>query len=108
MKMVAKQIKTKDGVMTILWNDGHLSEYNCRDVRMACRCAGCIEEWTQRNLVSAQQIPPFIKPLKIDPVGNYALSFQWSDGHSTGLYTYDYLREICACATCRAPREFAV
>jgi DUF971 family protein len=27
-------------------------------------------------------------------VGNYAVRFDFSDGHRTGLYTYDYLRKL--------------
>jgi DUF971 family protein len=31
-----------------------------------------------------------------DLVGNYAVRFEFSDGHRTGLYTYDYLRKLAA------------
>ena len=40
------------------------------------------------------QIPAVVKPVKIDVVGNYALHFTWSDGHNTGIYSYDYLRSL--------------
>ena len=33
----------------------------------------------------------------VRPVGRYALQPIWADGHSTGLYTYDYLRANCEC-----------
>jgi ATP-binding protein involved in chromosome partitioning len=33
--------------------------------------------------------------VKIEVVGNYALAFYWSDGHSTGIYSYEHLRKLC-------------
>jgi DUF971 family protein len=36
----------------------------------------------------------------VEPVGNYALRFRWSDGHDTGIYTFDFLRRLCPCAEC--------
>ena len=38
------------------------------------------------------------------PVGNYALRIDFNDGHSTGIYSFDYLRTICRCEACA--REF--
>ncbi len=48
---------------------------------------------------------PVIKPgqyelRSVQPVGNYALQMKWGDGHQTGIYTYDYLRQICECSEC--------
>jgi DUF971 family protein len=42
--------------------------------------------------------------VKIHPVGNYAISPEWADGHHTGIYAWAYLRGLCACAECRAKR----
>jgi DUF971 family protein len=33
-------------------------------------------------------------------VGRYAIQFHWSDGHSTGIYTFEHLRELCTCPIC--------
>jgi DUF971 family protein len=41
-----------------------------------------------------------IHPESADPVGHYAIQFNWNDGHSSGIYTYEYLREICPCHDC--------
>ncbi len=108
MKPIPKEIKAAEGKLTILWSDGHRSAYDCRDLRLACRCAACVDEWSHESLVRPELIPPQIKASAIEVVGAYALHFTWSDGHSTGIYSYDYLREICGCEDCRAPREFAV
>jgi DUF971 family protein len=48
---------------------------------------------------------PNAKLMEIRPVGNYAIEFRWEDGHSTGIYAYDYLRSLCPCADCKASRE---
>jgi DUF971 family protein len=42
-----------------------------------------------------------LKILGIEPVGNYAIRINWSDGHNTGIYSWDHFREICPCPVCR-------
>lgn len=108
MNPIPKEIKSSDGTLSILWSDNHASRYNGRDVRLGCRCAACVDEWTHQSLLVADHVPQDVKPKAIEIVGNYALHFTWSDGHSTGIYTYDYLRGLCACDLCRTPREFSV
>ena len=108
MKAIPKEIKAAGPQIQIQWSDGHASRYNGRDLRLACRCAACVDEWTHQSLINASGVPSDLKPLTIDVVGNYALHFGWSDGHTTGIYSYDYLREICACDICKSKRSFAV
>jgi DUF971 family protein len=105
---VPQQIKALEGNVSILWSDAHQSAYKARDLRLACRCAACVDEWTHEPLVNPDRVPPQLKPTAIEVVGNYALHFRWSDGHDTGIYTYDYLRDVCACDACRAGRTFNV
>ena len=45
---------------------------------------------------------PTLKMLSVEPVGNYAIRINWSDGHSTGIYSWEHLRQICPCPECRA------
>lgn len=94
--------------IAIRWSDGHESVYAPRELRLACRCAACVDEWTHESKIRVDQIPAQVKAVGIEPVGNYALAFKWSDGHSSGIYSYDLLREQCACQLCRKPREFSV
>jgi DUF971 family protein len=94
MKPIPKSIKATEGTIAIEWSDGHASQYTGRQLRLACRCAACIDEWTHEKLIQADQIPATVKAEKIEVVGNYALHFIWSDGHSTGIYSYDYLRGL--------------
>jgi len=83
--------------LSIIWSDGHKSLYPPKYLRENCRCAICIEEMTGRRLLDPSTIPSDIKPLKISYVGRYAIHIQWSDGHSTGIYPFELLRQLCPC-----------
>ena len=85
----------------ITWSDEHLSFYATRDLRLDCRCANCVDEWSGTIKVKKELVPPDVHPLNIESVGRYGLRIDWSDGHSTGIYTFDYLREICGCKKCK-------
>lgn len=86
--------------LNIAWQDGHLSEYEPRYLRQCCPCAGCVEEMTGRPLLDPATVPEDVYPLAIQYVGRYALRFDWSDGHGTGIYPFDQLRRICPCGEC--------
>jgi len=81
----------------IHWQDGHESVYPARELRLRCPCAGCIDEVTGQMRVIASSIPQNVRPLSIDLIGRYAISITWSDGHNTGIYAFDRLRNICPC-----------
>lgn len=84
----------------IVWNDGHESLYIARDLRLRCPCAVCVEEMSGRPLLDPDTVAPDVHPLGISLVGKYAIHIQWSDGHSTGIYTFDSLRRLCPCPSC--------
>jgi len=86
--------------LRIRWKDGHISEYPPRTLRLDCRCAGCVEEMSGRPLLDPTMVPEDVHPLGIHYVGRYALRFDWSDGHSTGIYPFDQLRRLCPCEAC--------
>ena len=79
----------------IRWQDGHESVYPARELRLACPCAGCVDEMTGQIRLIATSVAQDVRPLKIDLIGRYAISIQWSDGHSTGIYAFDRLRKMC-------------
>ena len=82
--------------LRIRWNDGVESVYAVRELRLACRCAHCIEETSGRPLLDPTHVPADVRPQRIHSVGRYALQFAWSDGHDSGIYTYEYLRQLHA------------
>lgn len=88
--------------LAIDWRDGHHSEYEPRALRLACPCAECVDEFTGQPLLDPRRVPFEVYPIAVQWVGRYALSFEWSDGHSTGIYTFEALRELCPCDGCGA------
>jgi DUF971 family protein len=97
---------SKDGPdrLIIDWNDGHRSIYSWRHLRDNCPCAGCRDEHSKptdpfRLLQPADLVP--LAPVSMPRVGRYAYKIVWSDGHDTGIYTLEHLRQLCQCAQCR-------
>lgn len=88
--------------LRILWSDGHEADYPYDYLRGFCPCAGC--QGHGAHQVEFQPTGHPVEPLTIRPVGNYAISFHWSDSHSTGIYRFDYLRSICPCGGCSSER----
>ena len=88
--------------LAIEWVDGHRSEYDVRALRLACGCAECVDEWTGEERLDEAAVPADVVPVRIQPVGRYAIQVDWSDGHSTGIYPFRRLRTLCPCAECRA------
>lgn len=95
------EIRKKKGEgIVIRWQDGHASTYGARYLRGRCPCAQCVSETTGQRLVSEEHIGPDVAIEAARTVGNYALHFDFSDGHTTGIYTFEYLRRICPCEEC--------
>ncbi len=84
----------------IVWNDGHLSVYPHRLLRLRCPCAHCVEEMTGVPVLDPEAVPLDVQAVDHMTVGNYAIEFLWSDTHYTGIYTYEFLRDLCACIEC--------
>lgn len=92
--------KIDSRTLQIIWEDGHESLYDTTRLRENCLCAACKDEWTGESKLKPSQLPQTITPLTIDSVGQYGLKISFSDGHSTGIYTYDHLRMLCQCPSC--------
>ena len=93
------RIHRGDSEIVITWPD-HESRYAARYLRLRCECAQCREEMTGRPLLDPGTVPGDLRAGAVRLVGNYAVRFDWSDGHDTGIYTYEYLRKICPCGQC--------
>jgi DUF971 family protein len=117
-KPTAVKIHVKTGAgVDIAWADGHSSHYDFTYLRDQCPCATCNDERGKKeampvattNLLSSPLLPmykPKPRAQAATQVGNYAIQISFSDGHSTGIFSYDYLRTLCPCEECgRSFRE---
>lgn len=94
--------------LTISWDDGHESTYKFSLLRHACPCAEC--RGGHENMRAEPDPIFFSLPdedsprthlRNLEPVGTYALTIDWEDGHHYGIYNWDYLRALCPCMDCR-------
>lgn len=93
--------------LRLTWSDGHTAEYGYDYLRGWCPCAMC--QGHSGFKIRFQPPPRPVGLESIQPVGNYALSLAFSDGHGTGIYRFDFLREICPCERCGGvPEELEV
>jgi DUF971 family protein len=92
------------------WADGHRSAWSFKWLRDACPCATCNDERRQEGRKPGQpkkkpaellpMYTPPAKPASAQGVGRYAIQFNWLDGHSGGIYSWEYLRRYCQCPEC--------
>lgn len=95
--------QVSDDVITIRWDDGHESIYFADHLRKNCPCALCTgqDKKTDPGLFKVlKSTPENVKFTKWERIGRYAVGFQFSDGHKTGIYTYETLRSLCQCDLC--------
>ncbi len=90
--------KPEERRLGLTWSDGHSADFDADYLRGYCPCAVC----QGHGAVQIRYQPPE-RPVTVgavEPVGNYAISIAFSDGHSTGIYRFEFLREICPCPEC--------
>ena len=97
------------------WLDGHRSSWSFAWLREACPCSTCVEERKLDGRKAGQPKPapaavlpmytPPAKPASAHAVGRYAIQFNWQDGHSGGIYSWEYLRRSCQCPECTFAAE---
>ena len=105
------RVKKSEGTgVEIDWKDGHRSVWSFAWLRNACPCATCHEDREktgklpgvakpkEKTLLMMYEAP--VKPSEVTSVGKYALKFKWTDGHESGIYSWEYLRRMCQCEAC--------
>jgi DUF971 family protein len=109
--IVPRQIKRLSAQeLQIIWNDSKEDIIASPVLRKNCPCASCAEERGDLNHSKPLSAPPSGKKsmlailkdtlaeqtslVEIWGIGNYALGCRWADGHATGIYTFERLREI--------------
>jgi len=100
---------TSGAGVDITWSDAHASHYDFAYLREECPCATCNDERIRKSAVpgagpTSSPALPMFKPKpraqSATTVGNYAIQITFTDGHATGIFSYDHLRSICPCADC--------
>jgi len=110
------QIHLSSGAgVDIAWSDGHMSHYDFSYLRDWCPCATCNDERMKKDAARraatvsgsgpTAELPIFKPKARAQAaraVGHYALQIEFTDGHSTGIFSFAYLRKICPCPACAA------
>ena len=100
----------------VTWADGHTSHYEFAYLREECPCATCNDAREKKQSLgevasafkSSPALPmfkPAAKPSEVEPVGKYAIKFKWNDGHELGIYSWQFLRDVCPCEECKPTRQ---
>jgi len=83
--------------LVIEWNDAVRHEYTWATLRKNCPCAGCRSEREKppplMPIIKLEEAQP-PRPRSIEPVGRYAYQIHWIDGHDSGIYTFEVLRQL--------------
>lgn len=87
-------VEESESEVSIKWSDDSESRFTAAWLRRACPCAGCVNEWTGEKMLDPSTISDELTFRKIAIVGRYALNFNFSDGHETGIFSFKYLREL--------------
>ena len=107
-----------DAVVGVTWEDGHESRYPLSYLRGICPCAVCRDAHANPPIAFKSEKPfQILTSAQVDlaratskvrqtyPVGNYAIAFEWDDGHDDGIYSYRFLRGMCPCPECSTRQQ---
>lgn len=100
METTVPEITKDSHQVTLKWADGTTVSVDHRSLRASCACANCVDEITGEKRLDEGAISPDIAPEDITPLGHYAVSVRWSDGHTSSIYAYEMLKERFGAATC--------
>ena len=85
--------RTDPSRVEIEWSDGSTTAFSSAQLRGLCPCAQCVNETTGVRMIDPQAVPGDLRQSDLRLVGNYAITMRFSDGHHTGIFTFDFLRE---------------
>src|SRR5258707_4142363 len=82
--------------LRITWGDDRVCDYNAAALRRVCPCAQCVNEWTGQRTLQPEVISDELEISDLNIVGPRALNSRCGDGHVTGIYSFQYLTDLCA------------
>ncbi len=88
------QLSPDGARLSLAWEDGARTAATAQRLRQQCPCAACVDEWTHQRTLDPNRVPTDLRIQALQPVGNYALTLTFSDGHGTGIYPWPLLRDI--------------
>jgi DUF971 family protein len=95
-----ENIQQIGGELAIKWDDGSESYIKLERLRRQCPCASCHGEMDIMGNVYKGPDKPYAASaftlVRLNTVGGYAINPVWADAHSTGIYSYEYLKRIAA------------
>ena len=91
---IKEVVKKDDQTLGIEWMDGQNTLYNVVELRRKCPCASCVDEMSGQRTLNARDVSDNVRPIKVFSIGRYAMGIQFNDSHSTGIYTFEYLRQL--------------
>lgn len=86
------QVEARPDAIYITWPDGSTSAVGHKALRVSCQCALCVNEYTGEKILDPATVPADIRAKEIQPLGNYAVAITWTDGHNSGIYTWEHLK----------------
>jgi len=85
------QVQFDSKKVMLTWPDGTTVCVSNRELRLSCKCAACVDEFSGEQILKEESVKEDIAPKEVTPLGNYAVAIKWNDGHSSGIYPYKSL-----------------
>lgn len=86
--------KKDDKTLSISWSNRQDTHYDVVDLRRACTCAHCIDEITGEQRLKPEHVSDTVRPVHIRSLGRYAISVDWTDGHTSSIYSWERLKKL--------------
>jgi len=87
------QALSEERLLAVSWGE-RKADFPFVFLRGQCACAQCVNEWTGERILDLAKISAEITIQKMELVGSYAVRIHWSDGHNSGLFTWERLLEL--------------
>lgn len=87
----------------VLQLDGAELRVQSRALRLACRCAACVDEVTDEPRLDPAKVPLDVHPIGMQQRGNYAVAIHWSDAHASGIHTFEQIKLLAKATDAAAP-----
>lgn len=93
MSVTPQNIHADPHYIKLIWDDGEQT-LDAYKLRCACECANCVSETTGKRTLDPNSVSKEVTITHAEPTGHYALTLNFSDGHATGIYTYESLKKL--------------